>query len=513
MMLSEREIQLGEELRLARLEIQLLKVKLDALARRVFGKSSEKLDGGQLQLLLEGLEEIAQVREEAKSHGAGGDDKKRPGERRPRIPEHLPVKEVIIEPEEVQASPQDWVCIGEEVTEQLDYTPASFTRLRLIRRKYVHRTQKELPPIIAPLSPTLQERCIAAPSLLAHAMVSRYRDHLPWYRLEGIYAGLGVAISRQSLCNWSGMAADASRLVVEEIKAGVFADGYVQIDETPIEYLVPGNGQTRTGYLWVVHNPQRREALFTWHTSRAAACLHSIVPPTFQGIIQCDGYSAYDAFARSRSPAGSLRLAGCWAHARRAFFEAREHTKDAAWVLGQIQLLYGIEAELREPRAGPEARHATRQAQSRPLIEALHHYLTDLQIRRVHLPQSLMGKATRYALNQWESLGVYLEDGRVEIDSNGVENAIRPSALGKKNWLFVGDAQAGARAATFYTLMANCRAHAIDPYAYLKDLFTRLPALTNRQVHTITPSAWAGQRQTPQPASSARSDATLASTP
>ncbi len=281
MMLSEREIQLSEELRLARLEIQLLKVKRDALARRMFGKSSEKLDGGQLQLLLEGLEEIAQVRAEAKAHRAGADDKKRPGrsgEGRPRIPEHLPVKEVIIEPEEVQASPQDWLCIGEEVTDQLDYAPASFTRLRLIRRKYVHRTHKELPPIIAPLSPTLQERCMAAPSLLAHAMVSRYRDHLPWYRLEGIYAGLGVPLSRQSLCNWSGMAAEASRLVVEEIKQGVFADGYVQIDETPIEYLAPGNGQTNTGYLWVVQNPQRREALFTWHTSRAAACLQDMVP-------------------------------------------------------------------------------------------------------------------------------------------------------------------------------------------------------------------------------------------
>jgi transposase len=391
MMPSEREIQLSEELRLARLEIQLLKVKLDALARRVFGRSSEQLEAGQLQLLLEGLDEIAQVREEAKSNGSGAGDKKRPersGERRPRLPEHLPVKEVILEPEEVQASPQDWVCIGEEVTEQLDYTPASFTRLRLIRRKYVHRLHREQPPIIAPLSPTLQERCVAAPSLLAHAMGSRYRDHLPWYRLEGIYAGLGVPISRQSLCNWSGMAAEASRLVVEEIKQDVFADGYVQIDETPIEYLAPGNGQTKTGYLWVVHNPQRREALFTWHTSRAAACLHSIVPQTFEGIIQCDGYSAYDAFARSRPPAGSLRLAGCWAHARRAFFEAKEHTKDAAWVLGQIQLLYGIEAQLRESRAGPGERRATRQEQSRPIIEALHHHLTDLQTRRVLCPRA-----------------------------------------------------------------------------------------------------------------------------
>lgn len=347
--------------------------------------------------------------------------------------------------------------------------------------------------MIAPLC-ILQERCLAAPSLLAHAFVSRYRDHLPWYRIEAIYAALGVPVSRQNLSNWAGMAAQASGLVLKEIGRRVFADGYVQIDETPIEYLVPGNGRTKTGYLWAVNNPQRREVLFVWHTSRAAACLESIVPRGFEGVIQCDGYTGYDSFAGGKERVGQIVLAGCWAHVRRGFFEAREHTPDAAWVLTQIQALYHIEEQLREARAGPENRKATRQTQSQPLIEAIHQQLLWLERSHKHLPQSLMGQAMRYALGQWESLLLFLEDGRLEIDNNECENAIRPSAIGKKNWLFIGDAQAGDRAAVFYTLIGNCRRLQIDPQAYLEDLFTRLPAMTNHQIPEITPGAWAKNR-------------------
>jgi transposase len=497
-MLVEELRQKDEALRLAQLEIKLLKAKLDALARRVFGRSSERLDAAQLQLLLEGLEEIAQAQAAAPAETTPGDAAKsarpRP-ERGPRVSAHLPVKEVFLDPEEVKACPEAWTCIGQEVTEQLDYTPARFVCLRLIRRKYVHRQERHLPPIIAPLSPTLQERCLAAPSLLAHAMVSRYRDHLPWYRLESIYAGLGVPLSRQTLCGWSGMAADAVPLVVKEIGQDVFSGGYVQIDETPVEYLAPGNGQTKTGYLWAVSSPQRQEVLFQWHTSRATACLQELVPRQFAGIIQCDGYSAYDACARSEGRAGKITLAGCWAHARRKFFEAKDHTPDAAWALGRIQTLYHIEAQLREGRAGPAERKAVRQAQSRPLLEELHRQLLQHHRSHRHLPQSLMGKAITYALHQWESLRVFLEDGRVEIDNNLVENAIRPSAIGKKNWLFVGDAQAGNRAATFYTLIGNCRLCGVDPHAYLQDLFTRLPAVTNQQIKDLTPSAWSKQQR------------------
>jgi transposase len=498
--LSEQLRQSREENDALRLENRLLRQKLDALARRIFGKSSEKLNAAQLELLLDGMEEIAAVNATAAPQPQSPQTPARKErERGPRLPEHLPIKEIIIEPQEVQAAPEQWRCIGEEVTEQLDYIPGSFRRLRLIRRKYVHREQRHLAPIIAPLC-TLQERCLAAPSLLAHAFVSRYRDHLPWYRLQGIYAALGVEIARQNLCNWSGMAAGACALVVKEIGRGVFADGYVQIDETPIEYLVPGNGQTKTGYLWAVNNPQRSQVLFVWHTSRATACLESIVPREFAGVIQCDGYSAYDSFAAIAERSGKIALAGCWAHVRRGFFEAREHTPDAAWVLTQIQALYHIEEQLRQARAGPGERRTTRQNQSRPLIESIEQQLQWLEASHKHLPSSLMGQATRYALGQWESLLLFLEDGRIEIDNNLCENEIRPSAIGKKNWLFIGDAKAGDRAAVFYTLIGNCRRLQVDPQAYLQDLFTRLPTMTNHQIPEITPAAWAkNQTQQTQP--------------
>jgi hypothetical protein len=205
-----------------------------------------------------------------------------------------------------------------------------------------------------------------------------------------------------------------------------------------------------------------------------------------------NGYAAYDSFAR-HCP-GRIRLAGCWAHVRRGFFEAKEHTPDAAWVLGQIQQLYQIERTLREARASPQERQAARQQHSLPILQALGPWLCDLQGHRKHLPQSLMGKGMRYALGQWESLLLFLEDGRIDIDDNGCENAIRPSAIGTKNRLFIGDAQAGERAAVFYTLIGNCRLLQIDAQAYLQDLFTRLPLMTNHQIPEITPAAWAGHR-------------------
>jgi len=209
------------------------------------------------------------------------------------------------------------------------------------------------------------------------------------------------------------------------------------------------------------------------------------------GIIQCDGYGAYRSFSQNPQRKQQIQLAGCWAHARRKFYEAKDHTPDAAIALAQIQKLYLIEEELREARASPEQCAAKRQQQSRPILEELHRWLVKLQRDHTHRPQSSMGLAISYALNQWPALSVFLHEGRVRMDNNAIENAIRPSAVGKKNWLFVGGAHTGDRAATFYTLMGNCRSLGVDAYVYLKDLFSTLPTLTNHQVKTLTPMAWA----------------------
>jgi hypothetical protein len=232
---------------------------------------------------------------------------------------------------------------------------------------------------------------------------------------------------------------------------------------------------------------------YRWETSRAAACLNNIIPVDFKGTVQCDGYVAYRSFANGRN--GTIELAGCWAHVRRKFHEALEQSpKTAGWILRQIQHLYRVEARLREQKAGPKLREAVRAHESKPIVERMERTLIRLKSNGRNLPQSLLGIAIDYALGQWRTLDVYLGDGRVEIDNNLVENAIRPTALGKKNWLFMGDADAGERGAILYTVIESCRRRGIDPYAYLKDVLTRLPRMTNHQIPEVTPAAWAKAR-------------------
>lgn len=403
-------------------------------------------------------------------------------------------------PSRCKPGPKPGAASERKSSEQLDYEPGRFLRRRIIRRKYVHRTDTDLAPIIAPLPASLRERGLAAPGLLAHVLVSKYCDHLPLYRQEQIFARRhDVQLPRQTLARWVELCADWLKPIYETIRTGVLGGGYVQIDETPVRYLAPGNGQTKQGYLWTAHRP-RGDVLYRWETSRAATCLENLVPVDFIGTIQCDGYAGYRAFA-DRRPAAQIRLAGCWAHVRRKFHDALEQSpRTAGWLLRQLQHLYRIEASLREQRAGPKLRAAVRAHQSRPIIERFKKALVRLKASGRYLPQNLLGQAIDYTLGQWPALEVYLSDGRVEIDNNLVENAIRPTAIGKKNWLFIGDAGAGERSAIIYTVIESCRRRGIDPYAYLRDVLTRLPHMTNRQIPEVTPEAWAKARRATAPA-------------
>ncbi len=483
----------------------VLRLKVDAMARKLFGKSSEKLDPEQLQMVFDAMEngpleeatkpgtsEPDACGKEVGTATAGSDKRRR--RTLEELIEGLPVSEVIIDPAEVKAEPEAWSCIGAEVTKLIDYIPGRFQCEHLVRRKYVRKEARHLPPITAPLH-TLQGRCIATPRLLAHTASSHFELHLPYYRIEQMYARLGVPLQRQTLCGWMGMAHDATQLIIGHIKRDVFADGYVQADETPVKYQDPlRKGVCGTGYLWVFYNPVRNVCLFQWRTGRAAACLQDIVPEGFQGIIQCDGYSAYDSFIKQPSRGGRIELAGCMAHMRRKFFEARDEGQDPQWVLAQVQQLYQIEARLRESRAGPGEVLRIREQHSSPIMERIRSRLEELQSRGTHLPRSLTGEAITYALNQWAKLCVFLREGRVQIDNNPIENTIRPSAIGKKNWLFIGDPQSGARTATFYTLIGNCHRAGIDATEYLTDIFRRLPTETNQTVHRLTPHAWAAEQ-------------------
>jgi len=481
-------------------EIKLLKEKVDLLIRRLFGAKNEQLDAAQLELLLKGIDpgkadasaekaEASPIVETLRVAGKGPDKK----QRRERWPEELAVEQEVIEPEEVKKDPEAFRCIGEEVTEMLDYRPARFFRHQIIRRKFVRRQEPELAPIIAPSPESLQQRCVAAPGLLAQVIVSKYCDHLPLYRQEQIYWDrYQVWLPRQSLARWVQLVSEWLKPIYREIKEQMMSGPYIQVDETPIKYLDPGNGKTGQGYLWVAHRPGN-DVLFEWHTTREAKCLDQLIPIGFSGTVQCDGYSAYGRFAKGRASASRpVVLAGCWAHTRRGFYEALDHApKEAGWILRQIGHLYDIERNLRRQRSGRALRDAYRASQSRSICARIRRVLQRWHLTRRFLPKSTMGKALSYALAHWESLEVYLKEPRIEIDTNLVENAIRPTALGKKNWLFFGDADAGERSAIIYSIIESCRRHGVEPYSYLHDVLTRLPSMTNRQIKDIVPKAWA----------------------
>jgi len=498
-----RELE-GDKQRQAQ-EIKLLKEKIDLLIRRLFGSKSEKLDAAQLELLLKevdlGKADASAEKAEAPSiveilkPVANRPDKSR---RRERWPQELAVEQEVIEPEEVRDNPEAFRCIGEEITEMLDYRPGKFFRRQIIRRKFVRKEQTELPPVIAPLPDSLQQRCIAAPGLLAQVIVSKYCYHLPLYRQQQIYWDRHqVWLPRQSMVRWVQLASEWLKPIYREMKAQMMKGPYVQVDETPIKYLDPGGGKTALGYLWVAHRPGQ-DVIFEWYTTREAKCLDKLIPIDFSGTIQCDGYSAYDRFAKHCALQGRpVLLAGCWAHTRRGFYEALDHApKEAGWVMRQIAHLYDIERKLRRQRGGPALRDAYRASQSAPICRRIHRILQRWYLTRRFLPKSTMGQAVGYALGQWESLQIYLKDPKIEIDNNLVENAIRPTALGKKNWLFFGDADAGQRSAIIYSIIESCRRHGVEPYTYLHDVLSRLPSMTNRQIKDIVPKAWAAATKT-----------------
>ena len=508
--LTEDLRKLQEEVERLQQEKRVLRLKIDALSRKLFGRSSEKLSPDQLQLVFDTLAREAitsaatpPVEETAAAGTSHDTTPAAPGPaphpaRKKRslaeLIENLPATTIVLTPPEVEADPTGWRATGaSEETKLIDYTPGHFSVQIILRPKYVPVDHPFAPPITAPLH-QLQARCIATPRLLANTLILRFEQHLPYYRIEQLYARAGVPLSRQTLCGWAGMAAKASAIILAATKEEVFADRYVQADETPIKYQDPERkGVCGTGYFWVFYNPVRNLCYFAWRTGRGADSLGSIVPADYQGIIQCDGWKVYNSFVKDRAAKGyQIQLAGCMAHARRYFYNARAEGEDATWVLLQMQKLYQIEARLRDSRAGPELIRTERQTHSLPILQQIKTRLDDLVARRKHLPQSLTGEAITYTLGQWDKLLVFLQDGRVRIDNNLVENTIRPSAIGKKNWLFMGDPKSGGRAALFYTLIGNCHRAGIDAQACLTDLFTRLalPTQTTKSLRGLTPQGW-----------------------
>lgn len=498
-LLQQQVASLQQSLEESRREITWWRQKFDALARRIFGQKSEQLDAAQLQLLLAGLTQQTVEAPQKSLLSVAAPRRERKTSQRVITPESLEVVREVIEPDEVQAAPENWKPIGQEVSRQLDFQPAKFFWRETVRPKYVPKEDRSLAPVVAPAPVRVADRCVAAPGLLAHLLVSKYADHLPFYRLQTMFwQRQGVFIARQQMVLWVGQCVVLLEAIVIVLKKELQQSPYVQVDETPVRYLDPETpGKCAQGYLWTGLVPGKC-VVYEWHPSRAAACLDSLLGSHFKGKLQCDGYSAYPAFARGKegtSEQPGVQLFGCWAHARRGFFEAQEQAPGVAgWILNQIGILYGWEADLRESRAGPGAREALRASHSRMVVVRLKRALEKLQPR--YLPKSPLGQAIGYALNQWPALERFLDHGEVEADNNWVENAIRPTAVGKKNWLFFGSEAAGTRNAAVLTLVQNCRLHGVNPYEYLKDVLERLPRMTNQdRVDQLTPLNWKKARE------------------
>jgi transposase len=480
--LSARVTTLETENTRLQTENRLLRQKLDQYIRHYFGgQRNEGLNQQQMEMLLQGLPNvIALPVPETKPAPASRLGTPHPV-RRMLAEDKLETQEIVIEPEEVKSQPEGWKKISEERTSQLDWVAPKIIRRVFIRPRYVKAERFAL----AALPPQPIEQGMVGPGLLAQVILNKFEYHVPLYRQEKMFRQqFGVELSRKTMGCWVEQASELLKPVYRAIREDLLAGFYLQADETPIRYLDPDvKGKSQQGYLWAYSRPGG-DVLFEWQVSRAREWPEKFLE-SFRGKLQTDGYAVYESLAKDRD---DLILVGCWAHARRAFHEALAESKLAAWFVRQIGLLYGVEKELRRKKAGPRLRAAVRSWQSRPVLQRLHRAME--LVRRRTLPQGLLGQAIDYVLKRWEALNRFVDDGVLEIDTNLLENSIRPSALGKKNFLFFGHPEAGERSAIIYSLLGSCRRHGINPFDYLKDLFTRLPAAKITHIQEFTPAEW-----------------------
>ncbi len=465
--------------------------KLRDLLRRLYGPKSEQLSADQLRLLLEPLEADEQLCQETQPVAAVAAKEKPLGKGggRRRAPEHLPIERVEIDLPEAEKA--GLVRIREEITEELDYQPSQFIRRHYVRFVYADPT-KQTAPKIPPLPPRVIPQASVGVGLLVHLLVSKYTDHLPLYRQEQIAARVGVDLPRQKLCRWVEQSALLLRTVYDRLREQILASGYVQVDETPVKVLDPDRGgHAAQAYLWTYLSPLSQAIVFDFDLSRSRANLREFFPPGWQGVLQSDGYEAYDSFLRDKP---RIIHAGCMAHLRRYVVEALEagvHLEIVAQLLTDIALLYRIETEAKRQALSHAARAELRQRESVPILERLHGQFK--LIAQSELPQSRLGKAAAYALARWGTLTRYAEPGmgHVLIDQNSVERGIRPTKLGAKNWMYIGHPDAGWRSAVIYSITGTCKLLKVNPADYLTWVLPRLATATSGQVEGLMPHDYA----------------------
>ena len=517
------------DLKFKQVHIDKLSLEVARLKRWRFGASSEALDAQgqprQVDMFAPALtpQMLQEVREEAREEDRAAREAKTSAPKgvpkRQCLPEHLPRIEhhYDITP---ALCPQghELRAIGQDVSEQLDCVPTQFFVHRHIRQRYACPCCQSIHAAALPAQ--IIDKGMPAPGLLAQVIVAKHNDHLPLYRQEQIYSRSGVQLSRSTMANWIGQCGVQLEPLVQALREHVFAQRVVHADETRLRLLEPGSGKTHSAYAWVYRTSALASAqglpedqakvgvdaavVFDFCTSRAARHPQAMLG-TYSGTLVVDDYAGYKALFA----AGQIQEAGCWAHVRRKFFEAHQHTQSeiARQALQTIQELYAIEAQLRDKP--PDVRWRERLARSRPLLEDFKTWL--LAQQQLVPAQSATARAIAYTLGRWNALMHHLSDADIPIDNNAVENAIRPLALGRKNWLFVGSEQAGQRAANLMSLIESAKLNGHDPWLYLYDVLTRLPTLKNKELHTLLPHKWCpeGQASSSAPQSCAGAAAPL----
>jgi transposase len=439
--------------------------------RYVFGRRSEQLDPSQLTLF-EGLGAEAEEPPQETPVAALSSPKKRNGHHKGRrpLPADLPRERIEHHPPQ-----EELICsgcghhkeiIGQEVTEQLDYVPASFVVRQHIRYKYACKNCQGNVSI-AELPAFAIEKGRPGNGLLAHVLTSKYADHLPLHRMEGIFARHGIDIQRSTLCDWVGGCAELVSAIVGDIKRRVLSSAKIHTDDTPVPVQTKDCKRTRDGYLWAYIGEQN-DVVFDYTPTRIRDGPIEFLGD-YAGFVQADAYQGYDKlFAQ-----GKCIEVGCWAHTRRKFFDAKETDPARAYqMLALIGQLYDVERRVKEDNLDAAGIERLRQEQSRPILGQIKSCLDGWSVQV--LPRSPIGKAITYALGQWTALNRYVDNGILSIDNNLAERILRMVVIGRKNWLFAGSDNGGKRAAIIYSLTASCKLCGIDPFAYLRDVIDRV---------------------------------------
>ena len=398
------------------------------------------------------------------------------------LPLHLRREETILVPAFI---PQGSKKIGEEVTEELEYTPGELFVNKIVRPKYVlpqapDSLNTEI--IIAPMPVRPIEKAIAGPGLLAQIVIDKYVDHLPLYRQLQRFERNGVKLSDSTFTSWINAVCKLLMPLYAALKIEVLKSGYIHADETTIKVLdKTKKGTTHRGYFWVYNNSPGRLVFFDYQEGRGAEAPAELLG-TYRGYLQTDGYAVYDAYGKKEG----ITLLHCMAHARRNFFEAKNNDAvRSSYVLEQIQQLYAIERDCKEKNLSYIDKETVRKEQAIPILEHLGKWMID-QYAQV-LPKSPIGQALAYSITRWDKLCLYTTNGMLCIDNNPVENSIRPVAIGRKNHLFAGSHEAAKRSAMLYSLMGTCKMNNVNPFIWLREVLTMIPSHPINKIKELLP--------------------------